>query len=292
MSNNNVAIKDDLSASNFLDKEKLDLLKNTICKGSTDHEFQLFVYACKRSGLDPFMKQIHAVKRPERQKDGTYADVMTIQTGIDGYRLIADRTGRYCPGRSPTFSYDKNGNLFSATAYVKKQTKDGTWHEVEAIAHYEEYVQRKKDGVPTQFWNKMGRSQLGKCAEALSLRKAFPAELSGIYTMEEMAQSNNPVVMTVPASVSLQIQQKLVELISIEQAEELTLLISQCDEKYKAQVAKFLSDNGKSGIHDVPTEWYERIKKTALKKREEYLLAQIEEESKYSDVSQLEEVQP
>ena len=44
-----------------LDRKKLDLLKETICKGSTDQEFQLFVNICQRTGLDPFMKQVFPV---------------------------------------------------------------------------------------------------------------------------------------------------------------------------------------------------------------------------------------
>lgn len=166
--------------------DKIDLMKATICRGSTDEEFGLFLHACKRTGLDPFMRQIYAVKRYD---SNLRREAMTIQTGIDGYRLIAERTGRYCPGREPTYVFDKNGHLESATAYVKKQTRDGTWHEVSACAFFCEYAQRKRDGGLVSMWASMPRGQLAKCAEALALRKAFPAELSGLYTKEEMQQS-------------------------------------------------------------------------------------------------------
>jgi len=135
-----------MSIAVFSDEKKLQLMKDTICKGSTDDEFQLFAYTCKRLGLDPFARQIFPVKR----WDSTLRrEVMSIQTGIDGYRLIADRTGRYAPGKDPEFIYDKNGKLAVAKAFVKKQTPDGVWHEVASSAHYDEYVAMKKDGTPT-----------------------------------------------------------------------------------------------------------------------------------------------
>lgn len=163
------------------DRDKVQLLKNTVCKEASDHELELFIHVCNRTGLDPFRNQIYAIKRKER---------MTIQTGIDGFRLIAERTGKYSPGKEPSYAYDEQGKLVSATVYIKKQTPDGTWHEVSATAYWKEYVQ-EFGGKPSSFWLKMPHNQLAKCAEALVLRKAFPADFSGLYTTEEMAQADN-----------------------------------------------------------------------------------------------------
>ena len=176
--------------------EKIALIRNTVCKGAGPEEFELFLHACNRTGLDPFMRQIYAVFRNEKKPNGSWGKAMTIQTGIDGYRLIAERTGKYTPGKETTYNYDGQGMLVSATAYVKKQTNDGTWHDVSATAFYDEYVQTSKDKetgneTPTKFWFKMRHTMLAKCAESLALRKAFPAELSGIYTTDEMKQADS-----------------------------------------------------------------------------------------------------
>lgn len=179
-------------------QEQIDLIKRTFAQGATNDEFQLFMMTAQRMGLRPEARQIHMVKRPSYDPATRgYIDKMTIQTGIDGYRLIADRTGQYAPGREPSYIYDPQGCLFSATAYVKKFVR-GEWHEVAATAHYDEYVQRKRDGNATQMWEVKPHIMLSKCAEALALRRAFPAELSGVYTDEEMAQADNPVIVPQP----------------------------------------------------------------------------------------------
>lgn len=175
-------------------EKQIQLLKDTICKGSTPEEFNLFCMICKHTGLDPFLKQIYPVKRWNAKLG---REEMTCQTSIDGYRLVAEKTGRYCPGRESTYTYDKNGHLLSATSYVKKLTADGTWHEVSATAFYSEYVQTFPDKMtkelkPTQFWLKMPHVMLAKCAEALALRKGWPAQLGTIYTSEEMEQADPP----------------------------------------------------------------------------------------------------
>ena len=160
---------------------KIELIKNTVCKDATNDELELFLHACKRTGLDPVLKQIYAVKRFDKSIN---ANVMSVQIGIDGYRLIADRTGKYAPGRETEFKFTKDNKPFSATAFVKKLTPDGTWHEVSATVFYSESVQTKKDGTPTAFWASKPLTMLSKCAETNALKKAFPGELAGLENQE------------------------------------------------------------------------------------------------------------
>lgn len=159
--------------------EKIQLLKDTVCKGATDAELEMFLHICKHTGLDPFMKQIYSIPRGGQR---------TTQTSIDGFRLIAERTGRYAPGKESTFVYDEKGAIISATSYVRKMTQDGMWHDVGATAYMSEF----KGSTP--FWTKMPHVMLAKVAEAVALRKAFPADLSGIYTSEEMDQAEVQVL--------------------------------------------------------------------------------------------------
>jgi len=225
-----------LQSSQHIDT-KTDLIKRTICKGSTDDEFELFSAVCRRTGLDPFMRQIYPVPRWSN-KDKRYT--MTIQTSIDGFRLIAERTGNYSPGREPLYVYDDNKKIISATSYVKKRTSDGTWHEVAATAYFEEYVQKDKDGKVTQFWSNMPHVMLAKCAESIALRRAFPAEMSGIYTKDEMEQADVMENVTVNPPV---IEQKITE----EQSAQLDVYLEEFPDSKKGLCEKF----GLSDVYDL-----------------------------------------
>lgn len=261
----------------IFDDKQLETIKGMYCKGLTDDEITVFMHICQRTKLDPFARQIYAVPRWD-SKSGK--NVMSIQTGIDGYRLIAERTGKYSPGKEPVFIYDNNGNIKSATAYVKKMTPDGTWHEVAATAFFSEYCQRTKDGKPTQFWFKMGHTMIAKCAEALALRKAFPGDLSGIYTEDEMKQAeaeNEPENLqpsaveinnlsnqdTIPKGQS-QINHKppvqnIPEEISIEERKAMNALADQCDPEYIAKVYSRLEQKGINGFEGLKKDLYELI---------------------------------
>lgn len=246
-----------ISSSHSFNEDQVEILKNSICKGTSNEEFQVFLMACQKTQLDPFMKQIYAIKRWDNRLK---RETMTIQTSIDGYRLIAERTERYAPGPKSTFEYDENGNLLSATSYVKKMTKDGTWHIVEAEAYFDEYCQTTVDKNTGErkamgMWCNMQRNQLAKCAESLALRKAFPAEMSGIYTREEMKQS--------------EFQDNKIEKISNNQALELQSLLNECGDKYKTWFLDCMQTQfNTKNIFDLPLHAFDKSKSAMMKRLE------------------------
>lgn len=164
-------------------REWVDLVKRNYAVGATDDELKLFLYQCQKAHLDPLAKQIYFQKR---RNNKTGKDNMTIITGIDGYRLVADRTGYYAGSDDPIFDNEAEPNKATVTVY---KMVGGVRCAFTATARWSEYYPGEALGF---MWKKMPCTMLGKCAEALALRKAFPQELSGMYVKEEMDQAGRP----------------------------------------------------------------------------------------------------
>lgn len=179
-----------------LNEEQVELVKRTIAVGATDDELALFIQQCKRTGLDPFANQIFAIKRWDSKLK---REVMKTQVSVDGLRLVAKRSGRYRPGKIEWCGADaqwvdvwlseEHPMAAKAVVYV-----DG--EPAEAVARWASYAQTKKDGGLTRMWASMPDVMIGKCAEALALRRAFPQELSGLYTEDEFPREADAVVET------------------------------------------------------------------------------------------------
>jgi phage recombination protein Bet len=166
--------------------EQTQLISTTIAPGCSNDELRLFAYACQRTGLDPFSKQIYAIKRGGK---------MTIQAGIDGLRSIAERTGQL--DGSETLWCGPDGQwqdvwLDSKPPAAAKTTiwRKGAGHPFTGVARFQDY------NAGQGLWSKMGATMIAKCSEALALRKAFPADLSGVYSTDEMDQAVEPVTVT------------------------------------------------------------------------------------------------
>lgn len=175
----------------FWNGHQLAALKQLGVQNAGQGDLAVFLNFAQRTGLDPFARQIYMIPRQTKQGD-QWVTKWTIQASIDGLRIVAERSGDYAGQVGPEYC-----------------GPDGTWRDVwtspeapvaarvgvlrqgfsvplYAVAYWSEYVQTTKDGKPTSMWASKPLLMLAKCAEALALRKAFPNDLAGLYTSDEM----------------------------------------------------------------------------------------------------------
>ena len=169
-----------MSAITTMTHEQIELIKNTICKGATNDELSLFITQCQRTGLDPLSRQIYNIERGGKR---------TVQISIDGARLIAERSGKYSGQLGPFWC---GADAEWVDVWLKKEApaaakvgvlRNDFREPLFAVANFDAY------NAKNQMWQKMPALMIAKCAEMLALRRAFPQELSGLYSAEEMEQA-------------------------------------------------------------------------------------------------------
>ena len=204
---------------NVYTPDQVALIKRTIAVGATDDELTLFIGQCKRTGLDPFARQIYFIER-RFQKNGEWQRKGEIQVSIDGFRVVAQRSKLYAGQKAPQWC-GADGvwkdvwteSQFPFAARVGVIRRDFA-EPIYAVARFDAYAQKYWDKESKAWkvgamWTKMADVMTAKCAEALALRKAFPQDLSGLYTAEEMAQADNPRTLeTRPASSAKALENK------------------------------------------------------------------------------------
>lgn len=187
----------------YTDEDFAVLLRSRIPENAPISEVYAFLKRAKVLGLNPLSDHIRMF---ERKGDDKGKKKYSILTSIDGARILAQRTGRYAPGKKVEYEVDSAGELVSATVNVLVlHEPTGAWHETPGTAFYEEYVQNYYDAAtgtykPTHYWNKMPRHMLAKCAEMIALRRGFPEIFADIYTEDEIQGSHETPEDVVKAS--------------------------------------------------------------------------------------------
>lgn len=269
-----------ITTNNQLDftQDQVKLIKDTIAVGATDQELQLFLYQAKRTGLDPLARQIYFVKRGGK---------VVIQTSIDGFRIIAQRSNEYAGQDEPVFTEINDQKPSKCVVTVYRFKGETRYPAGVGVAYWNEYVPQAGQDF---MWNKMPHTMLSKVAEALALRKAFPQDLSGIYTDEEMEQAK-------PVERQEEIPTTPLPVVPVVEEYKLDL-------KLQKHIFALMRDAGKTQeqVHELIKKAYnqehitkltEDQAKAVIKKLEDIVLNQMleEENAKKEEVIDLDEVE-
>jgi phage recombination protein Bet len=179
MSDHGLVLKAD---QDFWSDSQIAALSQLGLSRASKGDLQVFFHQSQRTGLDPFARQIYMIER-----GGRY----TIQTSIDGFRIVAQRSGNYggqtmaewcgTDGVWKDIWLESTPPVAARIGVYYKGSDKATY----ASAKWDSYA-----NPSSPIWKKMPDLMLAKCAEALALRKAFPNDLSGVYTTEEMNQAD------------------------------------------------------------------------------------------------------
>lgn len=185
MSTMELALPTDGDSSKWSDREKaLVEAAGLVSRGNLAPRpvVEAFLSHCHRTGLDPIARQIYCIERGGK---------WTTQVSIDGARLVAERSKKY-QGQTPT-EWTADGVTWVQVWLSKENPaaarvgvyREGFQAPLYAVSTWDQYAQPN-----SPMWKKMPALMLGKTAEMLALRKAFPQDLSGLYSAEEMDQAS------------------------------------------------------------------------------------------------------
>lgn len=170
-------------------RDEIDLIRRTkLPDGSGEDDLNLLLYYARKTGLNPLLNQVYLSRRNGKSQP---------QATIDGFRIAAERTGKYLGQTTPMFC---GPDGVWTDAWVSNQPpvlarvgvlRHGFREALFGVARYDAYLQRNREGKIMDTWARMPDTMLAKTAEALAYRKAFPDILSGLYTDLEMDHLDN-----------------------------------------------------------------------------------------------------
>lgn len=189
--------------------ERIALAKKSVTPPTaTDAEFEYFIAWCKRTGLDPFVKQAYLIERRSQDARGNWSSKHEPQASEAGLAARADA--------EPDFRGIESAAVYEGDVFRVVRLPDGTqaihheWSPMDRVkagnkligawAHAKragrtvkvtwlllgERMQTTREGKPTKFWATMPAGQIEKCARAEQYRLAYPNIFGSAYIPEEM----------------------------------------------------------------------------------------------------------
>lgn len=175
-----------------LREDAFSVVKKTLYPEAPDDQVKLYLEYCKVRQVDPFSKAYYLIERKDNQKGITKWE---IQPGVGAYRIQAVRSSEYGGLSDVTYGPNKvfklsNGGQFTypewAEVKVKRIVKGVVCEFSSGKIFWLEEYSRYKNGDPMKMWQQRPQGQIGKCAEAQALRKAFPDCVDQGATAEEL----------------------------------------------------------------------------------------------------------
>lgn len=167
-------------------------LANVLYAGAAPESVGMVLDYCKARGLDPLKKPVHIMPMQVKDvKTGRYEWRDTVVPGIYEYRITAQRTGEYLGHSKPMYGPTITFNGLEAPEYCdltvyRYNARADRSVEFPVTVYFSEACTLTNEGKPNARWKKAPRQMLTKCTEAAGLRAAFPEELGGEPTVDEL----------------------------------------------------------------------------------------------------------
>lgn len=176
---------------------QLALVTRTVAKKATPDELAMFMHTAKKTGLDPFLKEIWFIKDSK--------DNVIMMTGRDGFLSIAQRSGEFAGLQSAAVYENDEFAIDYATSTIKHLAKAkerglliGAWamsHRKGCAANitYVDFATYNRPNANQWSpWKNYPAAMIIKCAESIALKKQFG--ISGLVSTEEMGYEPQPEV--------------------------------------------------------------------------------------------------
>ena len=218
----------------------VETIKAVLAPGVSDEELALFGRVCSLLDLSPFRDEVALVGRYSKDAG---RKVYKHQVTVHGRRVLAQRTGelRGIGGPEWTGPRDEHGHHHWTDLWDSSEPPHAArvrvyragWAEPAiGTVPWREFAQRDREGRLVGLWPSMPAHMLGKVAEALALRRAFPEVITEAVEAEwDDVDTDRPVaeVGNTPSPPPAVTTTSAVPMMTAEQAAELGDLVEVLD---------------------------------------------------------------